>query len=279
MWSLTWIQMVLQNTENNWANLTSEPRNVGESSCNSGDRRDQRVQNLMFMMMIISSSTLHFCTFSRMITFSYLAWKCTNSLTNTPTQWPAHLYDATNSSRYQHNFPLLQRPLNYHMQALGHRLVEAATTDYKTAATMGLLQVSLGYHATIAPAYQSAFVCHLWAANHNHRFVPATVMFIHATLGAAVCFLAHPDSFVWVAATMSLLQVHPVITGVPSGSSPLRACVQLGPHLVERHRSENRTSVIAKPWTVIHASYVLARSLTSLYALESVWPSAGWQAF
>jgi hypothetical protein len=52
---------------------SEERRNVGKSSCNSGDGRDQRVQNLMFMMMIISSSTLHFRTFSRMITFSYLA--------------------------------------------------------------------------------------------------------------------------------------------------------------------------------------------------------------
>jgi len=30
-------------------------RNVGESSCNSGDGTDQRVQSLMFMMMMIVS--------------------------------------------------------------------------------------------------------------------------------------------------------------------------------------------------------------------------------
>jgi hypothetical protein len=31
-------------------------RNVGESSCKSGDGTDQRVQSLMFMMMMIESS-------------------------------------------------------------------------------------------------------------------------------------------------------------------------------------------------------------------------------
>jgi len=39
-------------------------RNVGESSCNSGDGTDQRVKSLMFMMMK---------------TCIYLAWKCITS--------------------------------------------------------------------------------------------------------------------------------------------------------------------------------------------------------
>jgi hypothetical protein len=34
-------------------------RNVGESSCNSGDGTDQRVQSLMFMMMMIK--IVYFC--------------------------------------------------------------------------------------------------------------------------------------------------------------------------------------------------------------------------
>jgi len=49
-------------TEYLWNHITTDHkeeeqladrRNVGESSCNSGDRRDQRVQSLMFMMMLM----------------------------------------------------------------------------------------------------------------------------------------------------------------------------------------------------------------------------------
>jgi len=34
-------------------------QNVGESSCNSGDGMDQRVQSLMFMMMTIVKALKH----------------------------------------------------------------------------------------------------------------------------------------------------------------------------------------------------------------------------
>ena len=49
-------------TESLWNHITTEHkeeeqledrRNVGESSCNSGDGTDQRVQSLMFMMMVM----------------------------------------------------------------------------------------------------------------------------------------------------------------------------------------------------------------------------------
>ena len=40
-------------TEHKEREQLEDGRNVGESSCNFGDRRDQRVQSLMFMMMIM----------------------------------------------------------------------------------------------------------------------------------------------------------------------------------------------------------------------------------
>ena len=51
-----------QQTESLWNHITTDhkegeqledQRNVGESGCNSGDGADQRVQYLMFMMMIM----------------------------------------------------------------------------------------------------------------------------------------------------------------------------------------------------------------------------------
>jgi len=55
-------------TESIWNHTTTdheegeqleERRNVGESSCNSGDGTDQRVQSLMFMMIILLHTKLN----------------------------------------------------------------------------------------------------------------------------------------------------------------------------------------------------------------------------
>ena len=47
----------------------------------------------------------------------------------------------------------------------------------------------------MAPAQQSVFVCHLWAAIHSHRAGPAIVMLAYATSGVAACFRVSYKSF------------------------------------------------------------------------------------
>ena len=42
----------------------------------------------------------------------------------------------------------------------------------------------------MAHANNNGLVCHLWDTTHSHRDEPTTVMFTHATSGAAACFQA-----------------------------------------------------------------------------------------
>jgi hypothetical protein len=53
---------------------------------------------IIIIIIIIIITTLHVCKFSIMIISSYLLSKYTNSLTKTPTKWPAYLYQPRNSA-------------------------------------------------------------------------------------------------------------------------------------------------------------------------------------
>jgi hypothetical protein len=187
--------------------------------------------------------TFHFCTFSIMIISSYFLSKYTNNLTikdilnsrNTflwlwaPALFNGHCIIQT-ARRNQNAFVCHLWAAN-HSHRAGPATVSWAHATYFQAPVRvysgwwGLLscanreqryarpqirkvstRLSRDCHV-IAPVHRSAFVFHLWDATHIHRAEPATVMFTHATFGAAACFQAS-ISFIRVLLTDRYVTYH-----------------------------------------------------------------------